>query len=171
MTVAKRSSKPKARKEGPKPLRAGDRRHASGLIWVEYKDIRPEPPAGLKPVALAEWNRLVGALRTFGLLTHLDLGALKSYCIAFGFAECLLKKMSKEEAVAKQACDATRLPSDASVEPTHKYYFYLDQYNRQVEFKALLADQLGLTPESRARITSRVLRNDAMLQRRGETNK
>lgn len=78
-------------KTGPKPkptalkiLNGNPGRRPLPANEAQLEITKPEPPDHLAPEAVLEWNRLVEALYKSGLMTDADVGALASYCSAYG---------------------------------------------------------------------------------------
>ena len=100
----------------------------------------PRCPSFLGPVAKAEWRRLAGDLVSRGLLTNLDRAAFTIYCQAWEYV------VHAQELVARHGLVSEA--EDGSCEPSP----YFGVLNDATEILTRVADELGLTPASRARI-------------------
>jgi P27 family predicted phage terminase small subunit len=72
----------------PKPTRMKALTGNPGKRPLNVHEPRPEPaapdcPPELSPVARQEWKRLTAELAKLNLITHLDRGALATYCGAY----------------------------------------------------------------------------------------
>jgi len=72
----------------PKPTRMKALTGNPGKRPLNVHEPRPEPaapdcPPELSPVARQEWKRLTAELVKLNLITHLDRGALATYCGAY----------------------------------------------------------------------------------------
>ena len=72
----------------PKPTRIKALTGNPGKRPLNAHEPRPEPaapecPVELSPVARQEWMRLTAELAKLNLITHLDRGALATYCGAY----------------------------------------------------------------------------------------
>lgn len=104
------------------------------------------PPAWLAPVAAEEWQRLEPLLRESRILTEGDLGAFANYCSRF--------------AAARKADEY------ATTARTKKAWAYWDGIARKAwDAMNRAAQQLGLTPAARAKVTSGTTKAQSSLQK------
>jgi P27 family predicted phage terminase small subunit len=101
----------------------------------------PECPPELSPAARQEWARLSAELSKLNLVTHLDRGALASYCAAYGFWTEALEQIQKYGTMVKS-------PTGYPIQSP-----YLAIANRQAELIIRIASEFGFTPASRSRIS------------------
>ena len=131
----------------PKPTRLKQLTGNPGKRPLNENEPKPEPsvpecPPELGPLAQREWNRLVGELGPLRILTHLDRGALASYCGAYAlWAEAT-------EAIQKYGV-MIKAPTGFPVQSP-----YVAIANRQTEIMMRIASEFGFTPASRSRISA-----------------
>jgi phage terminase small subunit len=81
----------------PKPTRMKALTGNPGKRPLNAHEPRPEPaapecPPELSPIARQEWMRLTAELAKLNLITHLDRGALATYCGAYAlWAEAMVQ--------------------------------------------------------------------------------
>jgi P27 family predicted phage terminase small subunit len=102
----------------------------------------PECPPELSPAARQEWARLGAELSKLNLVTHLDRGALATYCAAYGFWAEAMQQIQKFGTMVKSP---TGYPMQSP---------YLPVANRQAEIMMRIASEFGFTPASRSRISA-----------------
>ena len=107
---------------------------------IPRKPRAPRCPSFLGPVAKAEWRRLAGDLASRGLLTKLDRAAFAIYCQAWEYV------VYAQELVARHGLVSETENGSCELSP------YLGVLNDATEMLTRVADELGLTPASRARI-------------------
>lgn len=108
---------------------------------------RPEPalpdcPDILSPLARLEWERLSAELAKLNLITHLDRGALATYCGAYALWAEAMEQIQKYGTIVKS-------PTGYPIQSP-----YLAIANRQAEIMIRVAAEFGFTPASRSRISS-----------------
>lgn len=118
---------------GKRPLNAHEPRPAPAL---------PECPSQLSPVARLEWMRLTAELSKLNLITHLDRGALATYCGAYALWAEAMEQIQKYGTMVKSP---TGFPMQSP---------YLAVANRQAEIMMRIASEFGFTPASRSRISA-----------------
>ena len=118
---------------GKRPLNAHEPRPAPAL---------PECPSQLSPVARQEWMRLTAELSKLNLITHLDRGALATYCGAYALWAEAMEQIQKYGTMVKSL---TGFPMQSP---------YLAVANRQAEIMMRIASEFGFTPASRSRISA-----------------
>jgi P27 family predicted phage terminase small subunit len=118
---------------GKRPLNASEPRPEPAL---------PECPAELGIVAQREWGRLTKELSKLSLMTHLDRGALATYCGAYGMWAEAMEQIQKYGTMVKS-------PNGFPVQSP-----YLSIANRQAEIMMRIASEFGFTPASRSRIST-----------------
>ncbi|MHC2390830.1 P27 family predicted phage terminase small subunit [Bradyrhizobium liaoningense] len=101
----------------------------------------PECPPQLSPVARQEWTRLTAELSKLNLVTHLDRGALATYCGAYALWAEAMEQIQKYGTMVKSP---TGYPMQSP---------YLAIANRQAELMMRVASEFGFTPASRSRIS------------------
>jgi P27 family predicted phage terminase small subunit len=102
----------------------------------------PDCPSELGPVAQREWERLAGELGKLRIITHLDRGALASYCGAYAlWAEA----MEQIQIYGSMVKSPSGYPQQSP---------YLAIANRQAEIMMRIASEFGFTPASRSRISA-----------------
>lgn len=145
-------------KTGPKPVPAplkllrgnpGRRPVSEGLQPEQSQDV-PEPPPFLTGYATDEWWSVATELHRLGVLTKLDLTSLAAYCYAYG-----------------QWRDAAEVLASMSGDPARGMVIRT-QYGACVENPLIaiarrasqdmirFANEFGLTPAARSRISSGV---------------
>jgi P27 family predicted phage terminase small subunit len=92
---------------GKRPLNAHEPRPAPAL---------PECPPELSHAGRQEWARLSAELSKLNLITHLDRGALATYCAAYGFWAEALQQIQKYGTMVKSP---TGYPTDPVALPCH----------------------------------------------------
>jgi P27 family predicted phage terminase small subunit len=102
----------------------------------------PDCPSELGPVAQREWERLAGELGKLRIITHLDRGALASYCGAYALWAEAMEQIQKYGSMVKS-------PSGYPQQSP-----YLAIANRQAEIMMRIASEFGFTPASRSRISA-----------------
>jgi P27 family predicted phage terminase small subunit len=108
---------------------------------------RPEPalpscPDVLSPLARLEWERLCAELAKLNLITHLDRGALATYCGAYALWAEAMEQIQKFGTIVKS-------PTGYPIQSP-----YLAIANRQAELMIRVAAEFGFTPASRSRIAA-----------------
>jgi P27 family predicted phage terminase small subunit len=84
----------------PKPSRIKALTGNPGKRPINVHEPRPVPalpdcPPELSPAGRQEWARLSAELSKLNLITHLDRGALATYCAAYGFWTEALEQIQK----------------------------------------------------------------------------
>jgi P27 family predicted phage terminase small subunit len=115
---------------------------------VNLREPRPEPslptcPAHLLPTAKAEWKRLARQLHALGVISELDRSVLAAYCQAYG-------RWVMAERKLKETPPLLKTPA-GYVQPSP----WLAISNKNVELMHKFAAELGLSPASRSRVTTR----------------
>jgi P27 family predicted phage terminase small subunit len=131
----------------PKPTRLKVLTGNPGKRSLNRHEPEPEPavpecPAELGPVAKREWDRLACELGKLRIITHLDRGALASYCGAYALWAEAMEQIQKYGSMVKS-------PSGYPQQSP-----YLAIANRQAEIMMRIASEFGFTPASRSRISS-----------------
>lgn len=108
-------------------------------INVKRADQPPPPPKELKGVAREEWQIVVPQLHACGLLSMLDLGALKTYCELVAVFDAAQADVQRRGAFAK----------DGAMNPSSKTLLRVSTLLNKMR------EAPGLTPQSRARLTGR----------------
>jgi P27 family predicted phage terminase small subunit len=131
----------------PKPTRIKALTGNPGKRPLNAHEPRPEPaapecPAELSPAARQEWMRLTAELAKLNLITHLDRGALATYCGAYALWAESMVQIQKYGTMVKSP---TGYPMQSP---------YLAIANRQAELMMRIASEFGFTPASRSRITA-----------------
>lgn len=102
----------------------------------------PEKPKNLlSKEASAEWDRIVPELEACGLLTKIDYAVLLGYCQAFG---------NWSKAVRMVAKHGTVVESPNGLKMTSPY---VTQQNQAAALMRQFANDFGLSPASRAKVT------------------
>lgn len=142
--MAGRPRKPTALKVMQGTLRPG--RENAEEPQLPVRDGVYDPPAWLAPAAVEEWQRLEPILRESRVLTEGDLGAFANYCSRFAAA-----RKADEYATGAR---------------TKKAWAYWDGIARKAwEAMNRAAQQLGLTPAARAKVTSGTKKAASPLQK------
>ncbi|WP_245334266.1 phage terminase small subunit P27 family [Bradyrhizobium guangdongense] len=102
----------------------------------------PECPPELNSVARQEWARLTAELSKLNLITHLDRGALATYCGAYSLWTEAVENLQKFGTMVKS-------PTGYPIQSP-----YLSIANRQAELMMRVASEFGFTPASRSRISA-----------------
>jgi P27 family predicted phage terminase small subunit len=131
----------------PKPSRIKALTGNPGKRPFNAQEPRPAPalpacPPELSPAGRQEWARLSVELSKLNLITHLDRGALATYCAAYGFWTEALEQIQKFGTMVKSP---TGYPMQSP---------YLAIANRQAELMIRIASEFGFTPASRSRISA-----------------
>jgi P27 family predicted phage terminase small subunit len=131
----------------PKPTRIKALTGNPGNRPLNAREPRPEPalpecPPELSPVARREWARLASELSKLNLITHLDRGALGTYCGAYAMWAEAMEQIQKFGTMVKS-------PSGYPIQSP-----YLAIANRQAELMMRIASEFGFTPASRSRIAA-----------------
>jgi len=131
----------------PKPTRIKALTGNPGKRPLNPHEPRPEPalpecPAELSPLAKQEWMRLTAELAKLNLITHLDRGALATYCGAYALWAEAMGQIQKFGTMVKS-------PTGYPIQSP-----YLAIANRQAEFMMRVASEFGFTPASRSRISA-----------------
>ena len=98
-----------------------------------------ECPPELPPLAVEEWNRIVGELIVLGVLSRFDRGPLAIYCGAYAAWAEAFEAMQKYGMMIKS-------PTGYPVQSP-----YMAIMNRQAEIMLRIAGEFGFTPASRSR--------------------
>ena len=112
---------------------------------VERPEARVDPlsnlecPKELPPLAVEEWNRIVGELTLLGVLSRFDRGPLAIYCGAYAAWAEAFEAMQKYGMMIKS-------PTGYPVQSP-----YMAIMNRQAEIMLRIAGEFGFTPASRSR--------------------
>lgn len=109
---------------------------------------RPRPPEWLNDIAQAEWDRVIGALYTAGLMSDLDLYALSAYCMAVArwrMAETALARMAENDP-ANHAFMVRTSKGTAIQNPL------VGVANQAREAVIRAAAEFGMTPSARSRV-------------------
>ena len=130
----------------PKPTRIKVLTGNPGKRPLNKNEPRPDPavpacPPELGPSAQREWDRLVGDLSKFHLLTNLDRAALAAYCGAYALWAEATEAIQKFGSMVKS-------PSGYPMQSP-----YIAIANRQAEIMMRIASEFGFTPASRSRIS------------------
>jgi P27 family predicted phage terminase small subunit len=130
----------------PKPTRIKILTGNPGKRALNKREPRPDPavpacPPELGPSAQREWDRLVGDLSKFHLLTNLDRAALAAYCGAYALWAEATEAIQKYGSMVKSP---TGYPMQSP---------YIAIANRQAEIMMRIASEFGFTPASRSRIS------------------
>ncbi|MEL6599949.1 MAG: phage terminase small subunit P27 family [Pseudomonadota bacterium] len=120
---------------GKRALNADEPKPAEGL---------PTCPAHLSPTAKTEWKRVARMLNYMGLLSEIDRAALAGYCQAYG------RWVEAERELAKTPT-LLRTPS-GYVQPSP----WLAIANKANEQMLKWMAEIGLTPSSRSRVSTRM---------------
>lgn len=131
----------------PKPTRIKALTGNPGKRPLNPHEPRPEPalpdcPSQLSPVAREEWIRLTAELSKLNLITHLDRGALATYCAAYALWAEAMEQIQKYGTMVKS-------PTGYPIQSP-----YLSIANRQAELMMRIAAEFGFTPASRSRISA-----------------
>lgn len=131
----------------PKPTRIKSLTGNPGKRPLNPHEPRPEPampdcPSQLSPVAKQEWIRLTAELSKLNLVTHLDRGALATYCGAYALWAEAMEQIQKYGTMVKS-------PTGYPIQSP-----YLSIANRQAELMMRIASEFGFTPASRSRIST-----------------
>ncbi|WP_309083082.1 phage terminase small subunit P27 family [Chelativorans sp.] len=102
-------------------------------------------PGTLQATAKAEWKRLARQLHQLGALTELDRAVLAAYCQAYG-------RWVEAERKLKETPTLLKTPA-GYVQPSP----WLAISNKSVDLMHKFAAELGLSPASRSRVTTRPL--------------
>jgi P27 family predicted phage terminase small subunit len=102
----------------------------------------PRTPAAHRK---AEWKRLARQLHQLGVLTELDRSALAAYCQAYG-------RWVEAERKLRETPPLLKTPA-GYVQPSP----WLAISNKSVELMHKFATELGLSPASRSRVTTKPL--------------
>jgi P27 family predicted phage terminase small subunit len=121
---------------GKRPLNRLEPKPAPGL---------PTCPAHLQPTAKAEWKRLARQLHQLGVLTELDRSVLAPYCQSYG-------RWVEAERKLKETPPLLKTPAGyVQASP------WLAISNKSVELMHKFAAELGWSPASRSRVTTKPL--------------
>jgi P27 family predicted phage terminase small subunit len=143
--------KPKNKAVGLKEITSSLHQQSPGR--KETKPVRIlECPPELGPVARQEWDRIVGELTSFGVLSSFDRGPLAAYCNAYALWIEATDAVQKYGAMIKS-------PNGYPVQSP-----YLATVNRQAELMMRVASEFGFTPASRSRIFSYSQKNSMVLE-------
>lgn len=131
----------------PKPSRTKALTGNPGKRPLNPREPRPEPaapecPLELSPTARQEWDRLTAELSKLNLITHLDRGALATYCGAYALWAEAMVQIQKYGTMVKSP---TGYPMQSP---------YLGLANRHAELMMRIASEFGFTPASRSRISA-----------------
>jgi P27 family predicted phage terminase small subunit len=104
----------------------------------------PEPPTWVlsNPVALEEWNRVTPILADQGLITHLDMAELASYCSCFAQWAVAEKHLQAEGAVIQGPRGGVKVNPWVRISHTAKTMMHT------------FLRQFGMTPASRGNVTA-----------------
>lgn len=102
----------------------------------------PDCPDHLSETAREEWDRLAQSLNAIGLLTQVDRTTMAAYCQCYGRWVEAEQKLAETPAIL-------RMPSGYIQQSP-----WLTISNKQLELMAKYMAELGLTPASRARLTT-----------------
>jgi P27 family predicted phage terminase small subunit len=105
----------------------------------------PTCPAHLQPSAKAEWKRLARQLHQLGVVTELDRSVIAAYCQAYG-------RWVEAERKLKETPPLLKTPA-GYVQPSP----WLAISNKSVELMHKFDTELGLSPASRSRVTTKPL--------------
>ena len=129
----------------------------------------PKAPAHLSAEAKAEWKRLAPQLEELRLITKIDMAVFALYCQAYGRwvkAEMRIRELDEAaEARAKQAkaageavelVNARRYPGLVQMTPSEyeQQSVMLQIANKAMEQTLRYAQEFGLSPSMRARVTA-----------------
>jgi P27 family predicted phage terminase small subunit len=103
----------------------------------------PDCPPHLSDVAKAEWERIAGPLHDMGVLTLVDRAALAAYCQAYG-------RWVEAEDKLRETPTLLKTPSGYVQQSP-----WLSVSNKQLELMGRYMAELGMTPASRSRVTTR----------------
>ncbi len=111
---------------------------------AEPKPVRKAPPCPkwLEPEAKKEWRRLSKQLEQIGVLTEVDQAAFASYCQAYARWKEAEEFMTQHGTIVKTKSGYWQTVPQVSIAQT-----YLKIMNK-------IAEQFGLTPAARSRITA-----------------
>lgn len=131
----------------PKPTRIKALTGNPGKRPLNAHEPRPDPaapecPPELNALARQEWMRLTAELSKLNLITHLDRGALATYCGAYALWAEAMENIQKFGTMVKS-------PTGYPIQSP-----YLSIANRQAELMMRIASEFGFTPASRSRISA-----------------
>lgn len=119
---------------GKRPLRKDEPKPKAAM---------PECPPHLGPEAVREWRRMSKELSDIGLLTRIDRAMFAGYCQAWGrWVEAELAMAEKGPVVKAKKTGV------AMISP------FLSVANKAMEQMRQFAEQLGMSPSSRSRVSS-----------------
>ena len=120
---------------------------------AEPKPERKAPPCPkwLEPEAKKEWRRLSKQLEQIGVLTEVDQAAFASYCQAYARWKEAEEFMTQHGTIVKTKSGYWQQVPQVSIAQT-----YLKIMNK-------IAEQFGLTPAARSRITAGADMKDAVV--------
>ena len=111
--------------------------------------IAPECPDWLTDEAKAEWDRLVDKMVNLGTLTEMDMAAFAGYCQSYARWKEAEEFMTQHGTIVKTKSGYWQHVPQVSIAQT-----YLKIMNK-------IAEQFGLTPAARSRITAGADMKDA----------
>lgn len=129
----------------------------------------PKMPAHLSAEAKAEWKRLAPQLEELRLISALDMALFAMYCQAYGrwvFAENRIRELNREADQRARAAkadgdeavrgNARRFPGLVQLTPSEyeQQSVWLQVANKAMEQALRYAQEFGLSPSMRARVTA-----------------
>lgn len=109
---------------------------------------KPEPPDHLAPEAVLEWNRLVELLYTSGLMTGADVGALASYCAAYGRWVQAERKLNEAAKADPVTCGLVQMTTHGNYVQNPLVGIANKAHNDVMRYAA----EFGMTPASRSKV-------------------
>ncbi len=114
----------------------------------------PGKPEWLKPLAVAEWDRVVPELERLGLLTVVDGPSLAAYCQAFAeFADA-------QEFLNENGATYVLRDKDGEVKSVQQFPQVAIARNAAHSMR-MFASEFGLTPASRSRLSTPAPKEEA----------
>lgn len=147
---------------GPKPMPAAlqEARGNPGKRRIPNENLAvktlPEPPEHLTPEARAEWDRVAERLYAWGNLAEIDRATLFAYCQCWGRlieAEEVFAKMKEHDPVTGALVIKTS-NGNLIQNPV------IGIINKLTERMVQLAAEFGMTPSSRTRIFTQLLKGE-----------
>jgi len=172
---------------GPKPLpanvhvlRGNPSKKPAGALLEEFRPEVEIPgcPVWIWPEARKEWKRIAPELEAYGLISQLDRSALVLYCQAWGEYVWAKRKMADEMSraeagrIAAEAAGQEWKGGDGFMIPTPNGGFAYSPYwvaaKRAGDEVAKYMQAFGLSPSSRARVTTSNNRQGDLFEAQGD---
>lgn len=124
-----------------------EQRKAANKVLAEYPELNSAAPDWLDDTAKSEWQRVVPLLKKNTPVSELDTSMIASHCALFSTVVNMTKEINKHGEVVE-------------TDKGSKQSAYFMARDKAIKEMKAVDSQLGLTPQSRARLELKKALND-----------